>query len=432
MGENMKRKFEDILVSWKNKNSRKPGLIYGARQIGKTTSIKYFGEKYFENMIYINFELNRELAEDFQGNISPDYLIHRFEIYFGEKINKETTLIVFDEIQACERALTSLKYFCENAPEYYIIGAGSLLGVAIKRDDFSFPVGKVNQIHMYPMEFEEFLWAMNQEMLADEIRVCYENRKPIDPTLHKKAMGFYREFLIVGGMPEAVKEYTKNKSMLDVEEIQGEIINAYVADMAKYATNSDTTKIMACFDSLPAQLAKDNKKFQYKIIAKGGRASLFGASIDWLLAAGIVIKCEKVDQGKHPLVIFKDLTSFKLYMGDVGLLSHKAGVNEYDIIKGNDHVFIGALTENYIANALKQKGYPLYYWTSGTSEVDFIIEKQSDVFPIEVKARKNVKSRSLSEYVKKYNPVYSIRISEKNFGYENDILSIPLYAFFCL
>ncbi|AWW27702.1 ATP-binding protein [Acetobacterium sp. KB-1] len=428
----MKRKFEDVLISWKNKNSRKPALIYGARQIGKTTSIKYFGEKHFQNTIYINFELNRELAEDFQGNISPDFLIHRFEVYFGEKINKETTLIVFDEIQACERALTSLKYFCEDAPEYYVIGAGSLLGVAIKREDFSFPVGKVNQIHMYPMDFEEFLWAKNQEMLADEIRVYYEKSEPLDPALHKKAMGLYREYLIVGGMPEAVKEYSKHNSLLEVAEIQGAIINAYIADMAKYATYSDTTKIMACFDSLPAQLAKDNKKFQYKVVARGGRASLFGVSIDWLLAAGIVLKCERVEQGQHPLAIFKDMASFKLYMGDVGLLSHRAGVNEYDIIKGNDHVFIGALTENYVATALIQKGYPLYYWTSGTSEVDFVIEKHSDVLPIEVKARENVKSRSLSVYLKHYHPDYSIRISGKNFGFENDILSIPLYAVFCL
>jgi len=305
-------------------------------------------------------------------------------------------------------------------------------GVAIKRDDFSFPVGKVNQIHMYPMDFEEFLWAKNQEMLADEIRVYYEKREPMDPALHKRAMGIYREYLIVGGTLEAVKEYTENNSMLEVAEIQGAIINVYVTDMAKYATHNETTKIMACFDSLPAQLAKDNKKFQYKVVARGGRASLFGASIDWLLASGIVIKCERAEQGQHPLTIFKDVASFKLYMGDVGLLSHRAGVNEYDIIKGNDHVFIGALTENYVANALTQKGYPLYYWTSGTSEVDFIIEKQSDVFPIEVKARENVKSRSLSVYVKKYYPDYSIRISGKNFGLENDILSIPLYAVFCL
>ena len=428
----MKRKFEDVLISWKNKHSRKPALIYGARQIGKTTSIKYFGEKHFQNTIYINFELNRELAEDFQGNISPDFLIHRFEVYFGEKIDKETTLIVFDEIQACERALTSLKYFCEDAPEYYVIGAGSLLGVAIKREDFSFPVGKVNQTHMVPMDFEEFLWAMNQDMLAGEIRWCCEKKEPLDPVLHNKAMGLYREYLIVGGMPEAVKEYSQNNRLLEVAEIQGAIINAYIADMAKYATYSDTTKIMACFDSLPAQLAKDNKKFQYKVVARGGRASLFGASIDWLLASGIVLKCERIEQGQHPLAIFKDLASFKLYMGDVGLLSHRAGVNEYDIIKGNDHVFIGALTENYVATALIQKGYPLYYWTSGTSEVDFVIEKQSEVLPIEVKARENVKSRSLSVYVKHYHPDYSIRISGKNFGFENGILAIPLYAVFCL
>jgi hypothetical protein len=428
----MKRKFEEILLSWKNKHSRKPALIYGARQIGKTTSIKYFGEKYFKNMIYINFELNRELAEDFQGNIAPDFLIHRFEVYFGEKIDKETTLIVFDEIQACERALTSLKYFYEDAPEYHVIGAGSLLGVAIKREDFSFPVGKVNQIHMYPMDFEEFLWAKHQEMLADEIRRCCEKHEALDSALHKKAMVFYREYLIVGGMPEAVKEYTENNSLLEVAEIQGAIINAYVADMAKYATSGDAMKIMACFDSLPSQLAKDNKKFQYKVVARGGRASLFGASIDWLLASGIVLKCERVDQGQPPLAVFKDMASFKLYMGDVGLLSHRAGVNEYDIIKGNDHIFIGALTENYVANALTQQGYPLYYWTSGTAEVDFMIEQHSDVVPIEVKARENVKSRSLSVYVKHYHPDYSIRISGKNFGFENGVLSVPLYAVFCL
>lgn len=222
-----------------------------------------------------------------------------------------------------------MKYFCEDAPEYYIIGAGNLLGVAIKCDNFSFPVGKVNQIHMYPMEFEEFLWAKNQNMLAEEIREYYEKRKPMDAALHKKVMGLYREYLIVDGMPEAVKEYTGNNDMLEVAEIQGAIINAYVADMAKYAFHGDTKQIMACFDSLPAQLAKDNKKFQYKVVARGGRASFFGPSIDWLLASGIVIKCDRIEQGQHPLTIFRDVASFKLYMGDVGLLSHRSGVNEY-------------------------------------------------------------------------------------------------------
>lgn len=428
----MKRKFEDILLTWKNKKNRKPALIYGARQIGKTTSIKAFGEKYFDKLIYINFELNRELAEDFADNIAPDYLIRRFEIYFGEKIDKESTLIVFDEIQACERALTSLKYFNEDAPDYYVIGAGSLLGVAVNRGNYSFPVGKVHQIHMFPMDFEEFLWASSQEMLAHEIRRCFVKREPLDQLLHQKALSLYREYLIVGGMPEVVQEYRDAKNLLEVKEIQGGIVNAYIADMAKYANPSDTTKIMACYDSLPAQLAKDNKKFQYKVVAKGGRASFFGPSIDWLLAAGIVLKCERVEEGQHPLAIFKDVTAFKLYMSDVGLLSHRTGINAYDIIKGNDHVFIGALTENYVANALTQMGYPLYYWTSGTSEVDFLIEDQSHVLPIEVKARKNVRSRSLSVFVKNYEPVSAIRISEKNFGFENNILAIPLYAVFCL
>jgi len=425
----VKRNIEQQLIYWKNKKRRKPLIIHGARQVGKTYIIKAFGEKYFDNILYLNFEIDRKVVKDFEENISPSFLLHRLEIYFKQKIDPERTLIFFDEIQACERALTSLKYFLEDVPQYHVIAAGSLLGVALNREKYSFPVGKVEQLNMYPMTFEEFLRALHEDMLAEEIRSCYTQKKKMDYILHEKAMQLYREYLIVGGMPEAVDVYIEEKSLMEAIEVQHEILDAYVADMVKYATPTETTKIMACFDSIPAQLAKDNKKFQYKVVAQGGKASLFGASIDWLQAAGIVTKCEKVEHGIHPLEIYKNLASFKLYMSDVGLLSAKAGVTSYDIISGNEHIFIGALTENYIANVLEQNGYKLYYWTSGgNAEVDFILEKENRVIPVEVKAREHVKSRSLSVYQNSYKTSDIIRISGKNFGFENNIISLPLYA----
>lgn len=369
--------------------------------------------------------------------MSPAFLVKRLEIYFGERINPASTLIFFDEIQACEQALTSLKYFYEEAPEYYIIGAGSLLGIAINRRQYSFPVGKVEQIRMFPMDMEEFLWARGENLLAQEIRQCFAKQRAMDEVLHQKAMELYREYLMIGGMPEAVQVFVDSKSLIDAGEIQSDILDAYVADMAKYASGTETAKIMACYDSIPSQLAKDNRKFQYKVVAKGGRASLFGTSIDWLLASGVVVKCERVEQGQHPLAVFKNLAAFKLYMGDVGLLARKAGVRVYDIIGQNDHVFIGALTENYVADALLQNGHVLYYWAAdskngGQAEVDFLLEQEDQVCPVEVKARENVRSRSLNIFMKRYATSCGIRISGRNFGLKDDILSIPLYSVFCL
>lgn len=425
----MERSIKQQLISWKNKKRRKPLIIHGARQVGKTYSVKEFGENYFDNIIYLNFEINQKVIKDFEENIAPSFLLHRLEIYFNQKIDPEHTLIFFDEIQACERALTSLKYFQEEASEYHVIAAGSLLGVAMNRERYSFPVGKVEQLNMYPMTFQEFLLALQEEMLLEEIRICYVERRKLDYILHEKALQLYREYLIVGGMPEAVEVYVKGESLMEVTLIQQEILNAYVADMAKYASPTETAKILACFDSIPTQLAKDNKKFQYKVVAQGGKASLFGASIDWLQAAGIVTKCERVEHGLHPLEMYKNLASFKLYMSDVGLLTTKAGVTAYDIISGNDHIFIGALTENYIANVFEQNEHKLYYWTSGgNAEIDFILEIGGKVIPVEVKAREHVKSRSLSVYKKQYNAADTIRISGKNFGFENGIISLPLYA----
>lgn len=425
----MQRNIEANLISWKTSRRRKPLLISGARQTGKTYSLRSFGKAHFKNVIYVNFETDQRICRAFEENISPEFLLQRLEIYFNQKIKPAETLIIFDEIQACERALTSLKYFNENAPEYFVAAAGSLLGVALKRDKFSFPVGQVDQLNLYPLRLDEFFTALGENRLLQEIQNCYQDRRPMDPLLHDKAMQIYRLYLVVGGMPEAVMIYAEDRHVTDATEINHAILDAYVADMAKYATATETTRIIACFDSIPAQLAKENHKFQYKVVAKGGRASFFGEAIDWLLVAGIVSKCENVEQARHPLEVFKDLSAFKLYLCDAGLLRTKAGMTAYDIIAGQDNLFIGALTENYVANTLAQNGYPLYYWTSaGKAEIDFLIEQDGKVVPVEVKSREQVKSRSLTVFCERYCPEKSIRLSGRNFGWENGIWSVPLYA----
>ena len=429
----MKRKITEKLIRWKNKKAKKPLILYGARQVGKTYAIKEFGKHYFDDVIYVNFETNARLAKDFDDDISPAFLLNRLELFFGRTITPENTLIFFDEVQACERALTSLKYFCEEAPEYHVIAAGSLLGVAVNREKYSFPVGKVEMLHLYPMDFEEYLWALRKELLAEKIRTCFHENTPMDRLLHETAMELYRAYLIMGGMPGVLAAYLEKERMIDAGDIQNTILNAYVADMSKYITAQETAKAIACFNSIPAQLAKDNRKFQYKVIQKGGKASLFGAALDWLHAAGIITICDKVTQGFLPPEIYKDLSSFKIYMSDVGLLTQKSMIVPHDVLTGNAHRFIGALTENYVANALVANGYSIYYWTSGSqAEVDFVVQDYDRVLPIEVKSDLHVKSRSLSVYVSKYKPELAIRVSGKNFGFENGMKSVPLYAAFCI
>ncbi|MBF0479402.1 MAG: ATP-binding protein [Candidatus Omnitrophica bacterium] len=431
----MKRKITSKLLEWKNSGSRKPLLMYGARQVGKTYVINEFGRSHYENIIYVNLETDLTLAADFNNDITPHHIINALEIFYQQKIVPEKTLIFFDEVQSCERALTSLKYFCENAPEYHIIAAGSLLGVAVNREKYSFPVGKVDLLHMYPLDMEEFLWALDRKPLSDEIRTCFADNKPLPNILHDTAIKLYKEYLIVGGMPAVINEYCQHHRLLDAVNVQSLIVNTYIADMAKYATPSETTKIMASFQSIPAQLAKDNRKFQYKIVQRGGSASIFGASIDWLCAAGLVIKCNKVDHGKLPLAVQQDFSSFKLYMGDVGLLTFKSGMPAHNILTTieTNNTFIGAITENYVASQLRVNWNDLYYWASAhTAEIDFVIQDQNKIVPIEVKASAHTKSRSLSVYKEKYKPDYVIRISTKNFGFENNIKSVPLYAVFCI
>ena len=430
----MKRKIEEQLVMWKNKNSdRKPLIINGARQVGKTYILRDFGVKNFNNVVYINLETNLSIASYFNENISPERIIRYLEASAGEKIVPGETLIIFDEIQSCERALTALKYFCEETPEYHIAAAGSLLGVAINRQHYSFPVGKVETITMYPLDFEEYLWAREENYLCSEIKNAYANMEALPEELHNKAIDLYREYLIIGGMPACINAFLRSGSFIDVPLVQNEILDNYIADMAKYANNTESVKIRACYNSIPAQLAKENKKFQYKVVQKGGSASVFGASIEWLNLAGVVLKCSRISQATEPIAVYTDLSAFKLYMGDVGLLTMKSGISQQTILSGEGNTFVGALTENYVAQQLASKGYELYYWESnGVAELDFVLQKENKIIGVEVKKGEHVRSRSLSVFVDAYKPEYSVRFSTKNFGEKDGLKSLPLYAAFCI
>jgi len=432
----MKRKIIDNLVAWKNQpKNRMPLLVYGARQVGKTHILNEFGELYYKNTVYVNFETNKMASSFFSDNIEPSRIIRFLETEARRQIIPDETLIIFDEIQTCERALTSLKYFNENVPEYHIVCAGSLLGVAINREKSSFPVGNVDSITMFPMDFEEFLWAAGEDLLCEEIRHSFENNTALPAALHGKALELYRLYLIIGGMPRAVLTYLESDSLLTVPDVQNKIVNDYIADMAKYATNAESVKIRAAYDSIPVQLAKDNKKFQYKLAQRGGTANIFGASIDWLQFAGIVLKCERVEHGTIPLSVYRDLSGFKLYMGDVGLLSMKSGIPQQTVLAAGEteNTYLGAITENYVAQAFTAKRHDLFYWaTDGKAEIDFVLQRDGDIIAVEVKTGIRTKSKSLAIFSEKYKPAYSIRISSKNFGLENSIKSVPLYAVFCI
>jgi predicted AAA+ superfamily ATPase len=426
----MKRKLEQQLVKWKNSENRMPLIVSGARQVGKTWLLEEFAASCYENYIRISLDINQRAAAYFKDSTSPQQIISLLQAEYGQRINPRRTLIILDEIQSCERALASLKHFCEEAPEYHIASAGSLLGVAVNREEYSFPVGKVN---IYPMDFEEFLWAMGDELLADEIRAAFATLKPLNEGLHLKALQRLREYYLVGGMPACVNAYAGSADILLLPDMQNEIVNNYLADMAKYASTADTVKIRACYNSLPAQLAKENTKFQYRIVQKGGTASRFDTAIEWLDLAGITLRSTKTSQGLQPITTHIDASSFKLYMADTGLLSMKSGLRQTDVLSDSPHHFKGALAENYVAQQLAAQGYELCYWASAsTAELDFVIQSQQGVTAIEVKSGGNTRSKSLASFVKRFQPQRAIRLSTKPFGSGGGMMAIPLYAAFCV
>ena len=429
----MRRKIYDKLVVWKNKNDRKPLIVNGARQVGKSYILQEFGKQEFENFLIVNLETDKALARKFEEEITPMPIIQYLEAVHSQRIIPGETLIILDEIQASERALTSLKYFCEQAPDYHIVAAGSLLGVAINRKQYSFPVGKVDELTLFPMDFEEFLWALGKDTFAGLIRQHFESNEPLD--VHSIALDYYNNYLIVGGMPAAVNEYITTKSFVAVADIQNRILNEYIADMAKYAEPNTSIKIRACYESIPAQLAKENRKFQYRVVQRGGSSAIFGASIEWLKYAGIILKCQKTTQGTMPIKVHVDLSDFKIYMSDVGMLTMQSGIATQAILSPieTENAFLGAVAENYVAQAFTSNLIPLLYWKNdNTAEVDFVIQKGIDVIPIEVKSGLRVRSKSVSIFLKQYQCPYAIRLSKKNFGYENNIKSVPLYAAFCI
>ncbi len=429
----MKRKIYDELVQWKNKSGRMPLIVNGARQVGKSYILQAFGRHEFDNCIIVNLETDKALAEKFEENITPAPIIQYLESAHSQRIIPGKTLIILDEIQTSERALTSLKYFCEQAPEYHVVAAGSLLGVAINRKKYSFPVGKVDELTLFPMDFEEFLWASDKAHLAGLIRQHFDSNEPLD--VHSIAITLYNQYLLVGGMPAAVKAFFNTNSFVATADIQNRILKEYIADMAKYAEPAVSIKIRACYESIPAQLAKENHKFQYSVVQKGGSATIFGESIEWLKYAGVVLKCQKIARGIMPIKVHVDLSDFKLYMADVGMLTMQSGIAAQAILSPleTDGTFIGAIAENYVAQALSANLTPLFYWKNdNTAEMDFVIQKGMDVIPVEVKAGVRVRSKSLGIFMEKYKCPYAIRISKKNFGLENGVKSVPLYAVFCI
>lgn len=423
------------LEEWKESPHRKPLILQGARQVGKTYSVLEFGRNHYENVAYFNFESNPKLANTFEENISPDYLISILSHIAGQTIIKEKTLIIFDEVQLCERALTSLKYFCEEAPEYHIIVAGSLLGVAVNREKFSFPVGKVDMKTLYPMDLEEFMIALGEDALVDKIKDCFASDTPMPSALHDAAINIYRQYLVVGGMPECVMQYTNTKDHILVRHTQSNILASYLNDMSKYNNLNEIKKTRLVYDNITVQLSKKNTRFQYKLVKKGGRASEFENAIEWLVLSGIVSQIYKVEQINKPLENYRDIDSFKIYVSDLGLLCAKKELIPNDVLYMVDELndFKGGMVENYVNSQLIINGYTTYYWESTRgAEVDFIIQREGKIIPIEVKSADNTRAKSLNIYMEAYRPDYAIKLSTKNFGFEDNKKTIPLYAAFCI
>ena len=394
-----------------------------------------FGRINYENVAYFNFETNPKLNRTFEENISPDYLIPILSHISGQTIVKEKTLIIFDEVQLCERALTSLKYFCEDAPDYHIIVAGNLLGVAVNRAKFSFPVGKVDMKTMYPMDMEEFMIAMGEEKLAAQVRQCFETNTAMPSALHDAAMQLYRQYLVVGGMPECVLQFAQTRDYILIRNTQDTILASYLNDMSKYNNLNEIKKTRLAYDNITVQLSKKNTRFQYKLIKKGGRASEFENAIEWLCISGIVSQVYRIEQIKKPLENYRDIDAFKIYVSDLGLLCAKKDLAANDILYMAEELndFKGGMAENYVNVQLSINGYHTYYWESARgTEIDFVIQRNEQLIPIEVKSADNTRAKSLKVYMETYDPEYAIKLSAKNFAFEDNKKTVPLYAAFCI
>lgn len=425
----MKRHAFRKLEEWKNSTSRKPLVIRGARQVGKTWLMKAFAREYYKKTAYISFVDTPDAKNIFDGNYNLDNMLLGMGVLTKTKITPNDTLIILDEIQECERALNALKFFKENAPDYHIMAAGSLLGVAVRQKNFSFPVGQVDFLNLYPLSFCEFLDAVGETELSELI---YNGNRSILAAFQNKCVNLLKQYMVVGGMPEAVKSFASDKDMLAVRRIQNAILTGYTEDFSKYTESSNVPKITAVWNSLPAQLAKENRKFMYKDVQKGARAREYENAVDWLDLTGLVYKIKKITKPDLPIAGYEDASSFKLYMLDTGLLCAKAMLEPGVIIEGDRifEEFKGALTEQYVLQELKTyDNLPVSYWgtDNGTAEIDFVVQKSNLVIPVEVKASVNLKAKSLASYRQRYNPAVSIRTSLAGFEINNGLYNIPLY-----
>lgn len=425
----MYRAAIDKLYSWKKSKNRKPLIIEGARQVGKTWLMKEFGSKAYADTIYINFDSNSRMAELFASDLETDRLIMGIELYAGRKIEPENTLLIFDEVQEVPRALSSLKYFYENAPQYHIVCAGSLLGIAL-HGGTSFPVGKVDFLKLYPLSFKEFLMATVGIRFAELL----ESRDyQMITSFRQIYIDALKQYYFVGGMPEAVQSFAQEKDFNEVREIQKRILLAYEQDFSKHAPIEIVPKIRMLWNSIPSQLAKENKKFIYGLVREGGRAKEYEAAIMWLCDCGLVHRVSRVNAVGIPLKAYEDLKAFKLFVVDVGLLGCMTGLRQHALLDGNDLFteFKGALTEQYVCQQLKTiEDLGIYYYTNdrGSCEVDFIIDTGEQIVPVEVKAEVNLKAKSLKAYHEKFAPEISVRTSMADYRKEDWLVNLPLYA----
>ncbi|MBS0621398.1 MAG: ATP-binding protein [Verrucomicrobia bacterium] len=427
--EDMKRDIYQLLEAWKHSERRKPLILNGARQVGKTYALKHFGQTSYENMAYLNFERNEKLCQYFEGTLDPKELVKILSIHTGIDIKTKNTLLIFDEVQECPKALNSLKYFCEEANDYMVVAAGSLLGVKTAQEK-GFPVGKVNFLNLYPLTFFEFLSALGQEKLRLFLEE-YHTYEPIPNPLHEKLIQLLKFYFFVGGMPEAVAQYAKTDSLQNVREIQLEILNAYEKDFAKHAPANQIMKITTVWKQVHRQLAKENKKFIFSMIRQSARGRDYEEAIQWLSDAGLIHKSHLVKSPKFPLSAYADNNIFKIFLADVGLLGAQSALSPQTILEENLMFieFKEALTENYVAQELLATQHKeLYYWTSeGEAELDFLIEGEHEIYPLEVKAGTSQKKKSLLVYQKKYAPSKLLRATLMNLKHDGDIYNYPLY-----
>lgn len=417
------------LLKWKESKRRKPLIIEGARQVGKTWLMKEFGRQAYADTVYINFDSNSAMAELFASDLDTERLIMGLELYAGRKIHPDNALLIFDEVQEVPRALSSLKYFYENAPQYHIVCAGSLLGIALHQGT-SFPVGKVDFLKLYPLSFKEFLMATGKARFAE---LLDKRDFQMITSFKQTYMDALKQYYFVGGMPEAVQSFSEDKDFNEVREIQKRILAAYEQDFSKHAPNEIVPRLRMLWNSIPSQLAKENKKFIYGLVREGARAKDYETAIMWLSDCGLVHKVSRVNAAGIPLRAYEDLKAFKLFVVDVGLLGCMAGLRQRTLLDGNDLFveFKGALTEQYVCQQLKTiQDLDVYYYTSdrGSCEVDFVVDTGEQIVPIEVKAEANLKAKSLKAYQEKFSPEVSIRTSMADYKKEEWLVNLPLYA----